>query len=206
MNSNSQPGRIEVGALDEALLSRREAIKRTVLLLGAVLSPAWLDGIAHAQAQVAVAGGATKPKNLSAAQFATVSAMAERILPKSDTPGAKDVGVPAFIDIMAGDYMTVVERTAFNEGLVMVDGRSRKENGKIFAELSAAQQDALLKALATSASDKEKTFFKQVRDLTVTGYFTSEQVGRHVTHFEPIPGRFEPCVPLSEVGNKSWTR
>ena len=37
-------------------------------------------------------------------------------------------------------------------------------------------------------------------------YFTSEPVGKNVLHYDPIPGQFAGCVPISEVGNVSWTR
>lgn len=204
MNSNFQSGRIEVGSLDEALLSRREAIKRTALLLGLALTPAWLDGIARAQTQVA--SGAKAPKNLPAAQYATLAAVADRIIPKTDTPGASEVGVPAFVDTMAGDYMTKEEKALLSAGLLAVEKRALASYKKPFPQLTAAQQDEVLKAMATSKAPDDTTAFRQLRDLTVTGYFTSEQVGRHVTNFEPIPGRFEACVPLSETGNRSWTR
>lgn len=204
MNSNFQNGRIEVGTLDESLLTRREAIKRTALLLGLALTPKWLDGVAHAQTQVAA--GTKGPKNLTAAEYATVAAVADRIIPKTDTPGASEVGVPAFIDTMAGDYMTKEERSALAAGLLIVEKRALAAHSKGFGQLTAAQQDEVLKALATSTADTDTKAFRQIRDLTVTGYFTSEQVGRHVTNFEPIPGRFEACVPLTETGNRSWTR
>lgn len=204
MNSNFQNGRIEVGTLDESLLSRREAIKRTALLLGLALTPAWLDGVARAQTQAAT--GAKGPKNLTPGEFATVATIADRIMPKTDTPGASEVGVPAFIDTMAGDYMTKEERAVLGAGLLTVEKRSLTAHGKSFGQLTATEKDELLKALATSTTEGDTKFFRQIRDLTVTGYFTSEQVGRHVTNFEPIPGRFEACVPLSETGNRSWTR
>lgn len=204
MNSNFQNGHIEVGTLDESLLSRREAIKRTALLLGLALTPAWLDGVARAQTQAAA--GAKGPKNLTAADYATVAAFADRIIPKTDTPGASEVGVPAFIDTMAGDYMTAAEKALLTIGLLIVEKRAVAVHSKSFSQLTTEQQDALLKALATSKDNDTILSFRLLRDLTVTGYFTSEHVGRHVTNFEPIPGRFEACVPLSETGNRSWTR
>ena len=45
-----------------------------------------------------------------------------------------------------------------------------------------------------------------VQELVITGYFTSEQVGKTVLHYDPIPGRYDACIPISEVGNVNWTR
>jgi glucoside 3-dehydrogenase (cytochrome c) hitch-hiker subunit len=39
----------------------------------------------------------------------------------------------------------------------------------------------------------------------VLGYFTSEQVGRNVLHYDPVPGRYEACIPIDQVGRRNWT-
>ena len=108
--------RIENEVTDPNSITRREAIRRTMLVLGVAITPALLDGVMHAQtaSRASVAG----PAYLSAPQFATVRAIAERILPKTDTPGANDVGVPAFIDLMYGKYLTDEEKIVFAGGLV----------------------------------------------------------------------------------------
>ena len=187
-----------------ALLSRREAIQRVALLVGASLSPSLLEGIA--QAQTAGATGNAQAVNLSRAQFAAVDAITERILPRTDTPGARDVGVAAFIDVMFGGYLTPADKKTWTDGLADVDARAQRLHRQSFSQLTGAQQDAILKTIATESQSKEKTFFHQIRDLTLVGYFTSETVGRNVTIYDPVPGRWEACVPLSEVGNRSYTR
>ena len=79
-------------------------------------------------------------------------------------------------------------------------------HGRGFAQLTAVQQDALLVATAEAAKGKVRTFFHQIKELTVVGYFTSERVGRTVLHYDPVPGRFDGCIPLAEVGNVNWTK
>ncbi|HUR57570.1 MAG TPA: gluconate 2-dehydrogenase subunit 3 family protein [Opitutaceae bacterium] len=190
--------------VDPALLTRREAIQRAALILGAAISPSILTGLMSAQ--VAQGTANLRPKYLDAKQLATASALAERIIPRTDTPGALDVGVPAFIDLMVGEYLTAEEKRVFLAGLAEVDARSAAAHRKNYAALSPAEQDALLKAFADESKNKEKTFFYQLKELTLTGFFTAEPIGRTVLHYDPIPGRFDPCVPLSAVGNKAWTR
>jgi gluconate 2-dehydrogenase gamma chain len=189
-------------ASDDLLMTRREAIRRTAMMLGVAVTPSLLTGVM--QAQTSTGAGATR--FLSAKQFATAAAIAERILPKTDTPGASDVGVPAFIDVMYGKYMTDEEKSVFVAGLAEVDATSMAMRQRSFPELSNPQQDALLTKIAAAAQDKEKTFFHLLKELTLLGYFSSEPIGRHVLHYDPIPGRFEGCIPLSAVGNKAWTR
>lgn len=185
-------------------INRREAIKRAALLLGAAISPSILSGALRAQAPGAAASA--RPVFLSAAQLATAGAVVERILPKTATPGALDAGVPGFIDVMAGGYLTVEEQARLTAGLADVEARSKAAHGRGFGEIGAPQQDALLKKLATESDEISQAFFRLVRELTIVGYFTSELVGKTVLHYDPVPGRYDGCIPISEVGNVNWTR
>ena len=189
---------------DAGVLSRRDAIKRTAVLLGLALSPAMLDGVLHAQASTPFS--VSQPNALLPAQFATLAAIAERILPRTDTPGATDVHVAEFIDRMLAAYVTPGEKATIVAGLEDIDATSRRQHRTSFAQLSSAQQDELLRDVARAAQAREKTFFHLVKDLTLIGYFTSETVGRNVLHYDPIPGRYQGCIPLADVGNRAWTR
>jgi len=185
-------------------LTRREAIRRAGLLLGVALSPSLLNGVLRAKS--GVAASAAPKASFSASQTETVAAVAERIIPRTDTPGAIDVGVPAFIDLMYGEYMTDEEKRTIAAGLADLEKRSKAAHTLSFAELAPAQQDALLKAIAVESQKKQKTFFHQMREATVLGFYSSEQIGKNVLHYNPVPGRFDPCVPIAEVGNVNWTK
>jgi gluconate 2-dehydrogenase gamma chain len=190
--------------LDPNLMTRREAIRRTALALGVAITPSLLIGVMNAQ--TVSRSSVDAPTYLSSPQFGTVRAIAERIIPKTDTPGAIDVGVPAFIDLMYGKYLTEEEKRVFAAGLAEVEKISAEQGQRNFAQLSSVQQDALLTQVARAAQEKEKTFFHLMKELSLLGYFTSEPVGKKVLHYDPIPGRYQGCIPLSEVGNVSWTR
>ena len=192
---------------DVSLLTRREAIQRAALILGVAISPSILAGVLRAQPTAVSA--AVKPQHLSAPQFAIAAAAAERILPRTDTPGATDVGVPAFIDLMVGKFMTAEEKAIFTAGLALVEAMSLMTTSlrrTEFVSLPAVEQDAILGRIAVDSQAKDKSFFHQLRELTLLGYFTSEQVGKNVLHYDPVPGKFQSDVPLAEVGNRAWTR
>jgi hypothetical protein len=135
-----------------------------------------------------------------------LSAIAERILPRTDTPGALDAGVPAFVDRMFGEFMTAEEKERLTRGVVAIDTAAMRPHQKPFAQLPVAQQDSVLQTAAEAAGDDPKSFFYQIKELTIVGYFTSELVGKNVTNYLPIPGPFRGCVPIAETGNKAWTR
>ena len=187
------------------ILSRREALRRAALALGVVLTPSLVAGALRAQTS-ANAGERPAPRYLSPAQAAAAAAIAERILPRTETPGALDVGVPAFIDLLYGEYLTDAERRTLGQGLDDVDRATVAEEGRPFAALAPALQDRRLQALAEGSQPEPRAFFALMRELTVLGYFTSETVGKTVLHYDPVPGRYDGCIPLAEVGNVNWTR
>jgi len=190
--------------LDSTLIGRREAIKRSAMALGIALSPGLLDGIAHAQSENNRKNSG-KPIYLTPKEHDAIAAIAERIIPRTDTPGANDAGVPAFIDIMCGKYQTAEEFSRLRKGLSALDAECDKTRGKPFAALSEKDQVAILKKWATSSANQEKALIQKMRELTLTGYFTSELVGTKVLKFDPIPASFQSCTPLSDTDGIAWT-
>ena len=179
-------------------IDRREAIRRAALLAGVALSPAWLTLVDRARPLA-------QARHLTPAQFALVTAIADRIIPRTDTPGAADVGVPAFVDLLYGEYMTEAERRLLTEGLAAVEAAATGAHGASFPTLTAERQDVLLRRIARAEEAGDQGFFALVRSATVLGYFTSEPVGRNVLHYDPVPGRHDACIPIDEVGRRNWT-
>jgi len=151
------------------------------------------------------------PRYLSAEQFALVTAMVDRILPASDTPGASDVGVPAFLDRLYGEFMDEPERQSFTAVLAATAAAGLAAGGSAFSAMSPAQQDDVLRTVAANAQASEQapgasaSDFRRFRAAAVLGYFTSEEAGRNVLHYDPVPGRFDACLPIDEVGRVNWT-
>ena len=181
-----------------SILTRREAIRRAALVAGVTLSPGWLGMVGGAQ-------NAAEKTYLATAQAATLAAAADRILPRTDTPGAADVGVAAFIDRLYGEFMTPAEQQLLTRGLQEIDAAAKTAHGSVFSTLSTTQQDAVLRAVATAQQDRDPSSFALIRSATILGYFTSEQVGRNVLHYDPVPGGYDACVPIDQVGRRNWT-
>src|SRR5262249_57720096 len=92
-------------------------------------------------------GSASAPRILTPRQDATVGAMAELILPQTDTPGAKAVRVNEFIDHIVADWYSDQDRARFLAGLADVDARTQGLFKKDFVDASAEQQSEILRAL-----------------------------------------------------------
>jgi hypothetical protein len=180
------------------IIDRREAIRRAALLAGVALAPHWL---------VAAESAAPRAQKtyLAPAQGAIAAAVVERIIPRTDTPGAADVGVPAFIDLLYGEFMTDEERQLLISGLAQVEAAAKSAHGGSFAALSPDRQDEVLRGIARADEARNPNFFGLIRSATVLGYFTSEPVGRNVLHYDPVPGRYDACIPIAEVGARNWT-
>jgi hypothetical protein len=150
--------------------------------------------------------GVSAPAALSIHQSATVTAAAEHIIPASDTPGATDAGVTAFIDRMLSDWYEPSERDRLLAGLATLDARSRALRDGDFIALSEADQVALLTAIddevtalrsapAPAAANANDHWFSMLKFLTVWGYFTSEVAMRRTLAEYPLPGRYVSCAP-----------
>src|SRR5439155_8109667 len=107
-------------------MNRREVL---LLLAGTAALPDRLLAIGRTVHQRARAGAL---RALNPHQNETVATIAELIIPKTDTPGAREAGVPAFIDVMLADWGDDDQRQMFMAGLANVDERSRAAFGKDF--------------------------------------------------------------------------
>jgi hypothetical protein len=166
-------------------LTRREALRKIAVGgAAAATAPLWVETLAaaagqhaaHYQAQAAAA--AWTPRALTPAQNRAVVALAELIIPQTETAGAARANVNQFIDAVIADA-SATDRQKFLDGLAWVDARSRRDAGVGFAEAPAAQQTALLMSLSTTTAPGPEEaagveFFKAIKALTITGYYTSE--------------------------------
>ncbi|MFI5279782.1 MAG: gluconate 2-dehydrogenase subunit 3 family protein [Gemmatimonadales bacterium] len=133
-------------------------------------------------------------------QRATVDAIAELIMPATDTPGAHAAGVAAFIEVIVAEWYHDDERSVFMSDLAEVDTRSARENGKTFLEMTPPQQTALLTALESESRAAPRgapqSFFGRIKDLTLSGYYTSEIGVRQELGEVFMPGRYDGAAPV----------
>jgi hypothetical protein len=126
------------------LVSRRTAIKTLGAGAGAVALLPWLseEGLA-AFADVQRAKAAPVLKVLSPAQYATVEALTEAIIPADEhSPGAKAARVADYMDLLLSEADPPL-RERWLEGLGGLDAESNKRFARPFARLDATQVDAI---------------------------------------------------------------
>ncbi len=145
-------------------------------------------------------------------QARTLSAIADRILPTTDTPGAGDAEIPGFVDRLLAGWLPDAARDHLLAELDSFDARA-KEKGGPFVDLSDTGKDELL----TEAQDEalaerdgrafsrnvnrlhEQPFFDLVKWLTLFGYYTSEAGMKSELGYRIVPGRWDPCVDIEDA-------
>jgi hypothetical protein len=152
-------------------------------------------------------------------------------MPATDTPGAREAGVPQFVDRALGDWCTPTDAVAIRGGLDRIEADAQAGHGKAFTALTPAQQTALLErydaegrgprtpaaAIGRGETEtglsnqprsavtppKSPPFFPVLRDLVTVGYFTSQLGATKAVRYDPVPGAYRACVPLKEIG-RAW--
>jgi glucoside 3-dehydrogenase (cytochrome c) hitch-hiker subunit len=135
---------------------------------------------------------------LSAPQLAQVRALADTILPTTDTPGALDVGAPEFVDLLLAEWYPDEERQQFLSGLDGLDARCRELQGKPLAELDPPGRAAFLTAIESTRGEpgSPEHAYSRIKQQLVFGFLTSKPIAALTRTTPIIPGRFDGCIPL----------
>jgi len=193
-----------------SLMDRREALRKTAMLMGAAVSASTVAAFLY--------GCKTrpdltyKPVFFNKDQALLISEASEIIIPKTDTPGAIEVGVPNFIDTLIKDCYKEEDQKKFLDDLNEFDQNAIKVFGNRFIEGSPEQQLDYLKKVHDEAVNAKKAdpktpqpFILKLKELTMLGYFISEPGATQVLQYIPVPGSYKGCIPLKEAGNgKAW--
>lgn len=117
-----------------------------------------------------------------------LTAIAETIIPETDTPGAIAAGVPRFAELILTDWHTPEERQPVIDGMRALDDACFDKHGRGFAACAAAEQVSALSAV------QDGEMFKVLKSLVVNGYFTSELGATSQPGYDPMPGVYKEVV------------
>lgn len=207
-------------------MERREAVKYISILLGGALvgGDAFLLGCKS---------NTGKTTEFTPEQIAYLDEIAETIIPTTTTPGAKAAKVGQFMTVMVNDCYEEGDQKVFKEGMKKLNKTSQEKYDKEFMKLTPAERKELLITLDKEAKaykekvkafdDKENAkevearntgkqyerqrmsphYFTMMKQLTLLGYFTSEIGSKQALRYNPVPGKYEGCVPYKK-GDKAW--
>ena len=179
------------------MIDRRSALAGIVAMFGAAI----YAPIARAATGQLLQVPGVKPGGpiFTPVQRATVTALSERVMPTTDTPGAIAAGVPEFIEMLLGDWSLPEDRIGIVTGLDALEARARKDYGTGAAQAKPEQQDALLTLAMQDKVPGGAKFFDQFRQAVIAGYFTSEIGITQEREYLPVPGSYDGAYPYSKV-------
>ncbi len=175
--------------------TRRDTLKLCLLMaVGTAILPACMQD--KKKPSVAL-----KNFHLEEEEEQLLAEISETILPATNTPGAKDALIPAFVLIMLDDLYTKEEQQQFVKSMRDFAKLARKNFDKPFTHATAPQREELLSTLLSSTgkdgSESITAFVTTMKKLTVQGYTFSRYYLTKVRVYELVPGRFHGCVPVA---------
>lgn len=130
-------------------------------------------------------------------EFARIKSLINTILPKTDSPSATDVGVHQVIDNMVGNIYSENQQKSYRKRLTAL---IEHLNASSVSELEVLQS-----LLNSSENEDAKRAVLNLKQQTIAYYLTTEEIGKNYLNYLPVPGNYEPCISVEEVGNKAWT-
>lgn len=184
-------------------MERRDILKASAIFLGYGLvggtSIAVLNGCKADQSE------SWTPSFFTQDQIDMLAEAAERIIPTTDTPGAKEALVHRYIDEAVLNNFKKEDQDKFLQAVGVFDTEANEKFKKKFVDISDAQKDEVLQGLVDASKNKDDNslkseVFPQLKSLVAAGYFTSEIGATMALVYDPIPGPYQGCISLSEAG------
>ena len=188
-------------------MNRRDAISRVALLVGGTVvgSQVFLTGCRKP-------GEPVMTLDFSPETIALLDEVGETILPATpESPGAKATAIGLFMKTIVNDCYSDKDQIIFREGIGKLQEASDKKYSKDFMSLAAAEKHDLLVGIdqemkeyaKKKKSDDPNHYFSLMKQLTLWGYFTSEEGSTKALRFNPVPGHYSGCAPYKK-GDRAW--
>lgn len=171
------------------MIKRRKVLSTLAAGLGAVISlPSWANGWSLKSLG--------KIQYLDIEDEALLISIVDTIIPATDTPGAKEVGVHILMQKLIQDCQPRAAQDGFRMGLVTTNAVAIGQYGKSFIDLSNEEKKEVLISMSMSEYPDQKNFFNSVKRMTIDGYMKSEYAMTNISKWEMAPNRYYGCVQV----------
>jgi hypothetical protein len=189
-------------------MKRREILKYTAYATGAaVCSPLLGTILTGCSMDSSNYPDDFTPQFFNEDEFRVINSIVDTILPKTSSPAASEVGVDKMIDTFVGTVYSETDRADYREHFIQLNTFLQDQaSGKAFNKLTEIEKLALLQQLESQDSNPEdvKAAYLELKQQTIAYYLTTEEVATNFLNYLPVPGEYEPCIPLADVGGKAW--
>lgn len=133
------------------------------------------------------------PVYFSNAEFSLISHMVDFFIPKTETPGAVDMKVPQFIDIIISETYNIDSKNNLSNKLKLLVEDFKSKN------VDLLDYNSLKSKFVSDFNNKtHPEIYNQIRDLTVWGFKTSKEIALNVLNYNPIPGYQLGCIDINK--------
>jgi Gluconate 2-dehydrogenase subunit 3 len=176
-------------------MNRRSGIKTLIIIsAGAALLPSCLQDKKKSSLSL-------KNIKIDDKEEELLSELSETIIPKTDTPGAKDVSAHLFALMMIDDCYPPGSQGKFQKGLTEFEEFTQKKFDKSFTKFTPSERAELLKSIENKNDIPENVafFYNSMKRLTIQAFTTSEYYLTKVQVYKLVPGKFYGCVPVKKT-------
>ena len=133
------------------------------------------------------------PVYFSKIEFSLLSKIVDFFIPKTETPGALDMKVPQFIDIIISETYNIESKNNFSNKLKLLIEDFKKKNIDLLDNNTIK-----LKFVSDFNNKTHNEIYDQIRDLTVWGFKTSKEIALNFLNYNPIPGYQLGCIDIDK--------
>jgi len=172
-------------------ISRRKALKQFVFVSAALaIIPSCMQDRSKSALLL-------KKITIGSDDEAMLAELSETIIPKTTSPGAKDISAHLFVLKMVDDCTKKEDQEIFIKGMSEFKVFCKSNAGKDFVNCNAEERKKLLTDLIAKKDEENNlnAFFKTVKRFTIQAYTSSEFFLTKVQVYELVPGRYHGCVP-----------
>lgn len=127
-----------------------------------------------------------------------VMAIVDTIIPKgAQAYGAVDLGVPIYILDYLQSCIEPKDLVDIRTQLANIDIRANELHGKDFDACTQHEREAILLTLNNSEIEEENSFFNLMKEQTIHGYRTTEEVLTNHFNYKVVPGEFDGCYTVN---------
>ena len=170
-------------------MNRRDLLKKGVYgLAGVSLSSTLISTL-----QSCTSIEKYSPHYFSKTEFSLLSNIVDFLIPKTETPGALEMKVPQFIDIIISETYNNESKNNFSNKLKSLIEDFKSNN------IDLTDYNSMKSKFVNDFNNKtHQEIYNQIRDLTVWGFKTSKEIALNVLNYNPIPGYQLGCVDIDK--------
>lgn len=186
-NANKRARERVMNSVDAGMpVDRRLLLRSAILLVGGSL--AGIPDLAFAQGSV--------ERFFTPAQFAVLAEYAEIMIPRTDTPGAREAGVPEALDALMRNWASEQRQEDFRALIDEIGGAG-------LLSRSSAERLEFVRRFDADKMGKGDPVYGRFRELVLTLYYLSEAGATKELRYELVPGKWEPAITIG-TDTRAW--